>query len=100
MPIFIVLSKLTDAGFETLKSKPERVKEVNKKLEKMSVKMLEQYTVFGEYDFVNIVEAKDNLTMMKAMVEMISRGTVRTITLSAIKVDDLIKELKNSFHSI
>lgn len=100
MPIFIVLSKLTDAGFETLKSKPERVKEVNKKLEKMSVKMLEQYTVFGEYDFVNIVEAKDNLTIMKAMVEMISRGTVRTITLPDIKVDDLIKELKNSFHSI
>ena len=46
---------------------------------------------------MNIVDAKDNLTMMKPMVEMISKGTVRMITLPAIKVDDLIKELKSPY---
>ena len=94
MPVYIVLSRLTDAGSKTLKTRPERVKEVNKELEEIGVKVLEQYVVLGEYDFVNIVEAPDNLTIFKAMVELISRGTVRTITLPAIKVDELISELK------
>ena len=94
MGIYIVLSRLTDTGAKTLKSRPERIKEVNTELEKMGVKVLDQYIVFGEYDFVNIVEADDNLSVMKAMVELASRGTVRTITLPAIKVDDFISEMK------
>ena len=93
MGIYVILSKLTDSGAKTLKSRPDRIKEVNAELEKMGVKVLEQYIVFGEYDFVNIVEAKDNLSVMKAMVELASRGTVRTITLPAIKVDDFIAEM-------
>ncbi len=93
MAIYIVLSKLTDAGSKTLKKKPSRIKEVNEELEKMGVKVLKQYIVFGEYDFVNIVEAEDNLTVMKAMVELASRGTVRTVTMPAIDVDEFIREM-------
>ncbi|MCX8172324.1 MAG: GYD domain-containing protein [Archaeoglobaceae archaeon] len=91
---YIVLSRLTDEGAKTLKEKPERVKEVNKELEKMGVKVIEQYAVFGEFDFVNIIEANDNATVMKAMVELASRGTIRTVTLPAVPVDELIKKLK------
>ncbi|MDW7989793.1 MAG: GYD domain-containing protein [Archaeoglobaceae archaeon] len=91
---YIVLSRLTDEGAKTLKEKPERVKEVNKELEKMGVKVLEQYAVFGEFDFVNIIEANDNATVMRAMVELASRGTIRTVTLPAVPVDELIKKLK------
>jgi uncharacterized protein with GYD domain len=94
MAIYIVLSKLTDSGALTLKERPERVKEVNVELEKMGIKVLDQYIVFGEYDFVNIIEAENNLAVMKAMVELASRGTIRTITLPAIRVDEFIKELK------
>lgn len=94
MAIYIILSRLTDAGARTLKSRPERIKEVNAELERMGVKVLEQYIVFGEYDFVNIVEAEDNLSVMKAMVELASRGTIRTTTLPAIKVDEFISEMK------
>lgn len=92
--IYIILSKLTSEGAKTLKENPERVKEVNKELEKMGLKVLSQYIVFGEYDFVNIVEAKDDMTVMKAMVELSSRGTIRTITLPAIPIDEFIKEMK------
>lgn len=91
---YIVLSRLTDEGAKTLKEKPERVKEVNKELEKMGVKVLEQYVVFGEFDFVNIIEANDNATVMKAMIDLASRGTIRTVTLPAIPVDELLKKLK------
>lgn len=94
LAIYIILTKLTDEGAKTLKKRPERVREVNEELKKMGVNIIEQYIVFGEYDFVNIVEAKDNLTVMKAMVELASRGTLRTTTLPAIPVDQFIEELK------
>lgn len=91
---FVVLSRLTDEGAKTLKEKPQRIKEVNQELEKMGVKVVEQYAVFGEYDFVNIIEATDNATVMKAMIELASRGTIRTVTMPAIPVDELIKKFK------
>ncbi|MDK2781125.1 MAG: hypothetical protein PWR13_153 [Archaeoglobi archaeon] len=91
---FVILSRLTDEGAETLKKNPERVLEVNKELESMGVKVLEQYVVFGDYDFVNIVEAEDMMSVMKAMIELASRGTIRTVTMPAIKVEELIEELK------
>jgi len=59
MGIYIMLSTLTDEGAKTLKANPERLKEVNKEVEGMGVKILAQYAVLGPYDFVNIVEAPE-----------------------------------------
>lgn len=95
MPLFIVLSKLTDEGSKTIRKNPGRIKEVNKELEEMfNVKVLDQYVVLGEYDFVNIVEAPSTEAVLKAMVELSRRGTVRTQTMPAIKVDEFIEMLK------
>ncbi len=94
MPYYVILSTLTDEGRETLKEKPERIFEVNKEIEKMGVKVLQQYAVLGPYDFVNIVEAPDNITVMKLSVELGSRGTVQLMTMPAIDVEELIKNLK------
>lgn len=95
MPYYVILSILTDDGRKTLKEKPERILEVNKEIEKMGVKVLQQYAVLGPYDFVNIVEAPDNLTVMKTSVELGSRGTVQLMTMPAITVEDFIKNLKS-----
>ena len=72
MAIFVVLSNLTDEGAKTLKQKPKRIREVNNELESMGVKILNQYVTLGEYDFVNIVEAPDNLTLTTALIELAS----------------------------
>ena len=45
--LFVILSKLTDEGRRTIKQKPRRILEVNKELEKMGVKMKEQFAVLG-----------------------------------------------------
>ncbi|MBF0557437.1 MAG: GYD domain-containing protein [Nitrospirae bacterium] len=94
MPIYIILSKLTDEGRKTIKQKPERMLEVNKELEKMGVKVRDQFAVLGQYDFVNIVDAPDNNTMMKMSVELGARGSVQLLTLPAIAAEDFIKQLK------
>jgi uncharacterized protein with GYD domain len=94
MGTYVILSTLTDEGRKTIKENPKRILEVNKELEKMGVKVKEQYAVLGPYDFVNIVEAKDNDTMMRLSVELGSRGSVQLLTLAAIPVADFVKKLK------
>jgi uncharacterized protein with GYD domain len=85
---------LTDEGRKTIKAKPERVKEVNEEISKMGAKVLHQFALLGEYDFLNILEAKDNATISKIMVDLGSRGTLETNTLSAIPIDDFLAGLK------
>ncbi len=94
MAKYILLSTLTEDGRKTLKSKPERIKEVNKEVEAFGVKVLEQYAVLGPYDFVNLVEAPDNEAIFKMSVELGSRGTIQITSMPAITVDELIESLR------
>ncbi|KRT65329.1 MAG: hypothetical protein XU11_C0029G0025 [Candidatus Dadabacteria bacterium CSP1-2] len=94
MATYIMLSTLTDEGRKTVKMRPERIKEVNKELEKMGVKVIAQYAVLGPYDFVNVVEAPDNETISKVSVELGSRGTVQLMTLVAIPIEEFTTKLK------
>jgi uncharacterized protein with GYD domain len=94
MPHFIILSNLTDEGRRTIKQKPGRIIEVNKEIENMGVKVVKQYALLGMYDFLNIVEAPDNETVMKMSVEIGSRGSVQMTTLPALAIEDFIKKIK------
>ncbi|MEW5949473.1 MAG: GYD domain-containing protein [Thermodesulfobacteriota bacterium] len=94
MGIYVMLSSLTGEGRETLKKHPERIKEVNKEVEAMGVKILAQYAVLGPYDFVNILEAPDNATVTRVSVELGARGTMQGVTLAAIPIDEFIASLK------
>lgn len=94
MPVYVMLTTLTDEGRKTLKENPERLKEVNREVEKMGAKILSQYALLGPYDFVNILEAPDEKTVYKISVELGARGTLRIETLAALSVDELIDSLK------
>jgi uncharacterized protein with GYD domain len=94
MATYIALSNLTDEGRKTLKHKPDRVKEVNKEIEAMGIKVLEQYAVLGPYDFITLLDAPSNESVMKMSVELGARGTVQMITLPALTVEDFIKSFK------
>jgi uncharacterized protein with GYD domain len=58
------------------------------------VKVISQHAVVGPYDFVNIVEAPDNETILKASVELGSRGTVEIMSMPAIPIDEFIQAIK------
>ncbi len=94
MATYIMLSTLTDEGRKTVRMRPERIKEVNKELEKMGVRVVAQYAVLGPYDFVNIVEAPDNETISKVSIDLGSRGTVQLMTLVAIPIEEFEHKLK------
>ena len=94
MAIYVMMTRLTDEGRKTVKTNPQRIKEVNKEVEGMGVKILAQYAVLGQYDFINILEAKDNEAIVKVATELSSRGTLETTTLAAMTLDDFIKSLQ------
>ena len=96
MEKFIMLSKLTDEGTKTVKMRPERIKEVNDEIEKMGAKVIEQYAVLGEFDFINILEAPDNETISRVSIELGARGTIQLITLAAISIEELQQTLNSS----
>ncbi|WDT75096.1 MAG: GYD domain-containing protein [Candidatus Manganitrophus sp.] len=94
MATYIMLSTLTDDGSETLKENPRRLKEVNKEIEGMGVKIMSQYATLGPYDFVNIIEAPDNETVARLSVELGGRGSVKLLTMPAIPIDRFIASLQ------
>jgi uncharacterized protein with GYD domain len=93
MATFIMLTNLTADGVKTLKDKPSRVKEVNQEVEQLGAKVLAQYAVLGQYDFVTVIEAPDEKAMAKVSVELGSRGTMSSQTLAAIPAEELADAL-------
>ena len=90
MGIYVMLTTLTEEGRRTIKSNPQRIKQVNKEVEAMGAKILAQYAVLGPYDFINILEAPDNKTVSRVAIELGSRGTLQTMTLAGMTIDELV----------
>ena len=96
MPYYVMLTKLTDQGRKTLMRNPGRIWEVNKEVEDMGAKILTQYALLGEYDFLNILEAPNNMVIARVAATLGSRGTLQPLTMSAITIEDLIKEIQTA----
>jgi uncharacterized protein with GYD domain len=93
MPTYIMLSTLTPEGVQTVKNNPQRIKEVNREIEQIGARVLAQWAVLGQFDFVNVVEAPDEKTMAKVSLELGSRGTAKYETLIAIPIDEFVAAL-------
>jgi uncharacterized protein with GYD domain len=96
MAVYLMLTTLTDEGRKTIKANPARIKEVNKEVEAMGAKVLAQYALLGPYDFINILEAPNNEVTVRVAVELGARGTLGTLTMAALTVDEFVKSLKGS----
>ena len=89
-----MLSTLGPNGAATLREAPDRLKEVNEEVEALGVHILEQYALLGQYDFLNVIDAPDDVTMTKLAIALASRGTMKSVTLPAVPVDEFIARLK------
>lgn len=90
MATFVMLSTLGPDGHARLRDNPDRLREVNADVEAMGVKVLVQYALLGPYDFLNVLEAPDEATMARVASTLSARGTLKTLTLTAMKVEDFI----------
>ena len=96
MPVYVLLSSLTDEGAKTIRDNPDRISEVNRDVEAMGAKVLGQYATLGRYDFVNIVEAPDEETIARVSVVISARGGVRIETLTGIPIERFASALGKS----
>jgi uncharacterized protein with GYD domain len=88
-----MLSTLGPDGASTLLGDPTRLRAVNEEVEALGVKVLEQYALLGPYDFCNILDAPDDRTMAKVALILSARGTIKSLTLPAIPVDDYLEAI-------
>jgi uncharacterized protein with GYD domain len=79
---------------QTLKSNPERLRQVNQDIEELGAKVLPQWATLGEFDFVNIVEAPDIATMAKVSVALSARGSTKIETLPALDIEEFLRTLE------
>lgn len=94
MPTYLMLTTLTEKGVQTLIANPARLGEVNRDVEEFGAHVLHQWASLGAYDFVNVVEAPDDLTIAKLSLALAARGSSKIETLPLLAVDGLLKALE------
>jgi uncharacterized protein with GYD domain len=90
MPTYILLSNLTAQGVQTLRSNPERLREVNRDVEELGAKVVHQWATLGPFDFINVVEAPDSATIAKVSVALGARGSAKLQTLTALDIEEFL----------
>jgi len=96
MAQFVLLSSLTAQGRETIHANPERVLGVNEEVERFGCRIVSQYALLGEYDFLTVVDAPDSVTVAHLSIDLGSRGTVAIRTLPALSITELMEQLHSS----
>ncbi len=94
MPVYMMLSRLTERGRDRVKDHPERILEVNHEVEQRGCEVVAQYALMGRYDFVTIIKAPSNEAMHRLAIELGARGTIETQTYPAIPTEDFIAAMK------
>lgn len=91
MPTYILLSSLSDQGLQTLRANPARLKEVNRDVEELGARVLNQWFMLGPYDFVNLIEAPDGATVAKISVALGARGSIKQLqSYEVLDVDEFL----------
>jgi uncharacterized protein with GYD domain len=79
---------------QTIKSNPERLRQVNKDVEELGCRVLYQWATLGSFDFVNVVEAPDIATVAKVSVSLGARGSTKIETLPALDIEEFLRVLE------
>jgi uncharacterized protein with GYD domain len=94
MPIYIGLLKLTDQGAKAIKDAPRRIEAGIKAFEKMGGRLIRFYVVTGEYDYIFIGEASEEVATIFSL-SLTSLGNVRTTSLRAYTKEEFAAMLNN-----
>ena len=94
MPLYVMLTKLTSDGRKSVMNNPGRIFKVHKELEEMGAKIIAQYSILGDYDFVNIFEAESNEAIARISAQFASRGTLEITTIAAITMQEYVREME------
>lgn len=94
MRTFLLLSILSPQGMQTIHTTPERLLEVNREIESLGGRVVDQWALLGRYDFLSVVEAPDDASIARITAELSARGSSQFETLVALSVQEFIDALE------
>jgi uncharacterized protein with GYD domain len=89
MPSYIVLGSFTDQGIRNIQDAPKRTEAVGAMAKKAGATLKETYWTLGQYDFVAIFDAPDDVTMSALGLSIGKLGNARTQTLRAFPTAEM-----------
>jgi len=93
MPVYITLIKWTDQGRKAAADLPERVAQVNQRIQQAGGKVHGNYLTMGRFDQVAVIEAPDDETVAKLAIVVAGRGNAVTETMRAFTMEEMKKLL-------
>ena len=87
MPTYIALLKWTQPGIATVKDSPARLDAGRDAFKKAGAEIKDVYLTLGRYDLVCVIDAPDDETLARVMLQLGSAGNVQTETLKAFSED-------------
>ncbi|WP_025745963.1 GYD domain-containing protein [Kallotenue papyrolyticum] len=87
MQTYIMLAKLTAKGREDIRGIMERRQRNLQELQARGIRIVADYAVLGPYDFVYIIEAPDNETIVRQIVKDSGSGHLEFHTMLAVPLD-------------
>ncbi len=91
-----MLINWTEQGIRKVKESYDRYSSFRASVEKAGGKLIGGYLTFGEYDYVLIIEAPNDETVMSLVLKVGSYGNVKTKTLKAFTAEEgreIIKDI-------
>jgi len=94
MPRYIILMNLTEQGAKNIREAPMRIEEASGALEAAGGKMVDFYTVLGQYDYVAVADLPSDEVGLTHLLKLGSAGNVKTVTLRAFTKDEFSAAVK------
>jgi uncharacterized protein with GYD domain len=88
MAVFVALGTATDDGIRNLEAMSARHKRAILRAEERGAKVLASYALFGQYDYLVVLEAPDIKTAALVLTKEAQGGNVRYQTMPALPMDE------------
>lgn len=95
MATYISLLKYTQKGIETIKDGPKRLDAAKEVFKKSGGELKHFFLVMGQYDLIVIGEAPNEEAVIKAILEIASKGNVQTATFRAFTEAEFRKIIRD-----
>jgi Uncharacterized conserved protein len=91
MPNYILLCRYTEKGIQTIKESPSRLDSVKDLFRSLGGQLKSFYLVTGQYDLVCVVDVPSDEVLAKAVLNIASKGNVKTETIRAFTEEEYRK---------
>ncbi|VFQ45810.1 GYD domain-containing protein [Desulfoluna butyratoxydans] len=96
MKTFIILTELTEEGKKAIQNDPAGMKLSAQAIENRGGILVDQFALLGPWDFLTIIKAKDEKSIFRITTELDALGTVKTMTLPAMPIEEFIDDIITS----